>query len=78
MSRQPFAYGIVTACAWCEREPDETPGVRISHTICPACEAEYFPDEKDPATEATATGPERSEATRASAPTDYKVGGPRG
>lgn len=28
-------------CAWCEPTPA---GQKVSHTICPSCEAKYFPE----------------------------------
>lgn len=48
-------------CAWCGLTLRE--GRRpISHGICQACKAELDPDEKNPATDATVTGPERRSA----------------
>jgi len=78
--RRIFAAGTnrvpVQACAWCGAALSWWSAIRMafglpaaSHGICGTCAREHFPHEEDPATEATVTGPERSEPTSGPTPT---------
>ena len=55
------ASGLRVVCAWCGRVKEEgDPGADVSHGICPACMAAYFPDG-----EASTDGTERTETVGA-------------